>query len=239
MAVLHLSPTDLASITSAVSSRAGLILARYEVRGQRYTTEREIVAALAIEQGTPLLSIDLTAARARVERLPWVKSALVERVLPDSLSIEVTERRAAAVWSMPERDRLIDIEGRTLAEVARGSDVGLPVLSGEDAGPGAAGILPALASNVEIARRLVEAQRIAGRRWTLHLAGGTRVLLPADGIDAALAWLSSRPAEGLLDAGLEAIDLRVHAQLVVRHGAQAPSDTTLAATPLTRERSRP
>lgn len=239
MAVLHLSPTNLASITSAVSSRAGLTLARYEVRGQRYTTEREIVAALAIEQGTPLLSIDLTAARARVERLPWVKSALVERVLPDSLSIEVTERRAAAVWSMPERDRLIDIEGRTLAEVARGSDVGLPVLSGEDAGPGAAGILPALASNVEIARRLVEAQRIAGRRWTLHLAGGTRVLLPADGIDAALAWLSSRPAEGLLDAGLEAIDLRVHAQLVVRRGAQAPSDTTLAATPLTRERSRP
>jgi cell division protein FtsQ len=216
-------------MTVVLSERAGFTLSRYEIRGNRYVTARDIRAALAIDRGTPLLSIDPAAAAARIERLAWVKSATVRRILPDGLSIEIIERDAAAVWRTPEADRLIDGEGRILSEITRGTDVGLPVLSGAGAAPAAAVLLQAMASNPQIATRLIEARRIADRRWTLLIAGGTAVELPADGIDAALAWLASRPGEALLDAGLEAIDLRVSGQLVVRKGDRLPAQAAIAA----------
>lgn len=221
-------PPDMAAMTDALSARAGFTLERYEIRGNHYATEREIQAALAIDRGTPLLRIDINDATARIERLAWVKSANVRRVLPDALSIEITERRAAAVWRMPDADHLIDGDGRILTEVARGTDVGLPVLSGAGAAPAAGIILRALAENPQIATRVIEARRIADRRWTLLMAGGGEVHLPGDGIDAALAWLASRPAEGLLGAGLQVIDLRVSGQLVVRQRARAPAQTAMA-----------
>src|SRR5262249_34946349 len=56
--------------------------------------------------------------------------------------------------------------------------------------------------------------------WTLRLVDGALVHLPADGTAAALAWLESRAATGLLDADLESIDLRVAGQLVVRRPDQ-------------------
>jgi cell division protein FtsQ len=194
----------------------GFALARYEIRGRNYTAERDILQALSVERGTPILGIDLGAAAERIERLPWVRSAIVRRSLPDALAIEIIERRAAALWRGDDADRLIDAEGRILTEVVRGTDVGLPVLSGEGAGPAAAGILNVLADNAWIAPRLQQAERIAGRRWSLHLVGGTVVHLPADGVGAALAWLASPAAHGLLESDLETIDLRVPGQLVVR-----------------------
>ncbi len=239
-------PRDFATIADSVAVRAGFMLVGIAVRGHHHTSQREIVAALAIEQGTPILRIDTDAARMRVERLPWVKTAIVNRVLPDGIAVEIAERKAAAVWRRSDRDMLIDMEGRELSEIARGSDVGLPILAGEGAGPAAASILGAIASHGEIARHIVETHRIAGRRWTLRLAGGTLVHLPGEGADAAIAWLDSRVAAGLVEtalaagpsSGIEAIDLRVPGQLVVRRpgadrllrGATMPSRTALVPT---------
>jgi cell division protein FtsQ len=227
------------AIASAISEQIGFVLARYEVRGHRYTTQRDIEAALAIRRGTPLFVIDIAAATTRIEQLPWVRSAIVRRILPDTLSVEITERTAAALWRMPDADRLIDAEGRTLSAIGRGADVGLPVLSGTGAAAAAAGLLQALASNPRIAGLVVEARRIADRRWSLLLTGGTLVHLPGDGIDAALAWLESGPAEGLLEAGFETIDLRVSGQLVVRKGQGTPSQTAWANPPNLTEGVRP
>ena len=233
-------PRDFATLADSAAVRAGFTLASIDVRGHRYTSEREIVAALAIEHGTPILRIDPDAARTRVERLPWIKTAIVNRVLPDGIAVEITERKAAALWRRSDRDVLVDIEGRELSEVASGSNVGLPQLAGEGAGPAAASILGAIASHGEIARHIVETHRIAGRRWTLQLAGGTLVHLPGDGADAAMAWLDSGVASGLLAAalatgpgsGIAVIDLRVPGQLVVRRpsaersSGRAPLATT-------------
>ena len=219
IAVPHV-PRDFATLADSAAVRAGFTLASIDVSGHRYTSEREILAALAIEQGTPILRIDPDAARTRVERLPWVKTAIVNRVLPDGIAVEITERKAAALWRHAGRDVLVDMEGRELSEVASGSNVGLPLLAGEGAGPAAASILGAIASHGEIARHLIQTHRIAGRRWTLELAGGTLVHLPGDGADAAMAWFDSRVAAGLLEAALQSriavIDLRVPGQLVVR-----------------------
>lgn len=231
----HVAPPalhDLTAIMDAVAQETGFTLARIEVRGHRYTGEHDVVSALAIANGTPIQRIDMAAARERVERLAWVKTAVVQRVLPDGLTVEITERAPAALWRHADRDLLVDAHGRTLAEVASGSDVGLLVLKGEGAGLAAGSILTAIASHGEIARRLVEARRIAQRRWTLQLTGGTLVHLPGDGADAALAWLDAQVAPRLLDSGLDTIDLRVPGQLVVRRSLTASARQATATSPV-------
>jgi len=216
----HLVPRDAAALDRYAAS-LGFGITRLDIQGHRYTQRPDIVAALALPPGASQLALDTTAAKNRIETLPWVLKAGIHRSLPDGLFIEITERRPAIVWRAVDHDVLLDIEGRELSTLPGGSDLGLPVVTGASAGPAASGFLPLLEQHSEIRRRTVEIRRIEGRRWSLQLSNGLLVHLPADGIAASLAWLESRAASGLLDLGLETIDLRVTGQLVVR-GPDAP-----------------
>ena len=60
--------------------------------------QREIARMLGIKIGTPMLYVDVDEARARLEALPWVKSAEVRRVWPDRISVHIVERRPVALW---------------------------------------------------------------------------------------------------------------------------------------------
>jgi hypothetical protein len=59
---------------------------------------------------------DIDALRREIEKLPWVRSAIVSRVLPDGIRVRVTEREARAVVRL-SKDRfvLVDEEANILA----------------------------------------------------------------------------------------------------------------------------
>lgn len=204
------------SFIERITADLGFAITRVEIHGNRYARRSDIVAALALETGTSQLAFHTAAARRRIEALPWVLQASVRRDLPDGIAVEITERRPALVWRASDRDLLVDIDGRTLTTMQSGSDLGLPVVTGDHAGPAAPDLLSLLGQHAEIQRRVVEARRIEGRRWTLLMTSGALVHLPSDGVAATLAWLESQAGNGLLDLALVAIDLRVAGQLVVR-----------------------
>ena len=81
------------------------------------TRSGDIRRAARVSTGDPLLLVNLGAVRARVEQLPWVKRATVQRDLPGRLRITVTERTAVA-WSRRSVDRvtLVDATGRVLGD---------------------------------------------------------------------------------------------------------------------------
>ncbi len=204
---------------------AGFGVTQAEIKGNRFTSEADIRTALELDGARSQLLLDLPQMRRRIEALPWVETAQVRRILPFAIAVVVTERKPVAVWRDRTRDVLVDAVGRTLSAVARGSDTGLLVLTGEGAGPSAPTILSHLRDNRRIADRVVEVRRIADRRWSLLLDRETLVHLPGDGVAAALAWLDKEAGDGFLDRGLAVIDLRVHGQLVVRRTA-IPSSRT-------------
>lgn len=57
-----------------------------------------VVRSAAAQSG--VWQLDLAAVSAELERLPWVRKAIVSRVLPDGLRVRVTERTPLAVVRM-------------------------------------------------------------------------------------------------------------------------------------------
>ncbi|MET0066317.1 MAG: cell division protein FtsQ/DivIB [Candidatus Thiodiazotropha sp.] len=73
-------------------------------------------------------TLDLPRMRKRIERLPWVASASVRRVWPDTLKVRVTERVPLAYWG---RDALVSREGVVFRPQVLPRLTGLATLEGE------------------------------------------------------------------------------------------------------------
>ena len=202
----ELRAAALAPVERAVEL-AGFGLQQVSVSGHRFTSDTDIYTALDLDGARTLLTFDAAAARARIERLPWIRRASIERVVPDRIEVHVTERAPFAVWRSGDRNWLIDRAGRKLQPVPTNLMPQLLRVSGAGAPEEAAALLAVLVDFPRIAGRLDVAERVAARRWTLHLDGGMSVDLPAASEAEALARLVRLIESGL--GGAKRIDLRV------------------------------
>src|SRR5262245_22371084 len=62
------------------------------VSGLKRVGEDEVLAKAGFEVGANAFTANLEEIRQRVEELPWVRHATVQRVLPDQIIINVVER---------------------------------------------------------------------------------------------------------------------------------------------------
>jgi len=79
---------------------AGFKVKTVTLEGRAETAPKEIGRMLGIQAGDLMLYVDVDEARARIEALPWVKSAEVRRVWPDKIVVRIQERRPVALWQM-------------------------------------------------------------------------------------------------------------------------------------------
>jgi cell division protein FtsQ len=201
---------------TAVAIALGLGIEKVTIAGHRHTSDAAIFEMLDASNIRTQLDLDPQAVKARIERLPWIAAASVARVLPDGVAISVVERRAAVVWRHDGREWLIDATGRRLGENPPGAFAELHRITGLGADTEAPELLKFLAEHPEIARRLDRAERVSGRRWTLHLMNGTQVLLPADNASAALARASTgRSGTRPIDRAAAIVDLRSPTRIIV------------------------
>lgn len=102
------------------------------VTGLRTMKQEEVLDRLHLDARATLLSVSPGQIEARVSAHPWVKSAVVRRVPFHALSVEVTERRPAAVLKTPSAAFLLDDEGAVLTATAEHEYESLPVVIGVD-----------------------------------------------------------------------------------------------------------
>jgi cell division septal protein FtsQ len=82
----------------AAASASFFQVRRVEVRGTSRASSAEIQAIVRRQAGqNGLWQADLSAISAQLERLPWVRTAVVSRVLPDGVRVRITERLQRAV----------------------------------------------------------------------------------------------------------------------------------------------
>jgi len=187
------------------------------VSGRHATDGDVLLDTLGVERGTPILAFDPQAAREAVEALPWVRSATVERRLPDTVFVALVERRPMALWQYEGRFRLVDAEGVVLTDRRLERFAHLPLVVGADAPANARALLEVLDSVPAVADRVEAAIRVGERRWNLRLDNGVTVRLPEAGLAGALARLASvERDDGLIDRDIRSIDLRIAGRLVIR-----------------------
>jgi len=219
-----------------VSAMAGLRLENLTVEGRENTNKDDLLAALDIERGAPILAIDVAKARDAVEALPWVKNAKIERQLPNAVHVVIEERAPYALWQRGNRYSLVDRDGQAIADIPE-ADQSLPLIVGPDAPAHAPELFDILSTNhPELASRVRAAVRIGGRRWNLYLdayENGIAVRLPEDDLRGALDRLAALERDHkILQRDLDFIDLRLQDRLIVRvHQEPAPETAKTAPAP--------
>jgi len=208
-----------------LGARQGLALASIEVTGRERQSKDSLLEALGVARGAPMMEIDLGAAQTRLEALPWIRSAELERRLPDTLFVRLVEREPFAFWQKDGKLALIDRDGTAIAvpEIAQYGP--LLVLVGDGAPQQAAALKELLATEPELARRVTAATRLGDRRWNLRFDSGVAAALPETGAEAAWHRLAALQRERrVLDRAVALVDLRLPDRTVIRlaPGAKPP-----------------
>lgn len=200
-----------------LTAELGLTVGEVFVEGRERTSLEALREVLGVRRGQAIVSVDLDEVRARVEALPWVRAAAIERRLPDSLYVRIAERRPLALWQRDGKLALIDQEGVVIYKRAGQEFAALPVVVGADAPAHAARLLDMLASERTLKDQVRAAVRVGGRRWNLRLRSGIEVRLPEEGAEKAWQRLADEERRhGLLGRDVIAVDLRFPDRLVVR-----------------------
>ncbi len=84
----------------ALSSSGALKVEKVTVSGADHISSEDLTQLAAVPEGTTLLNVDANGITSRLTSNAWVKSASVDRVLPDTLNLSITEREISAVVSV-------------------------------------------------------------------------------------------------------------------------------------------
>lgn len=92
-----------------------LSVRKVDVEGVVYADPDLVASIVDSIDGEPILTVDLDAAEAKLQSIPWVRLARVSMHLPSRVSIEVVERSPIAFFrSVDGFNRVIDRDGRVL-----------------------------------------------------------------------------------------------------------------------------
>ena len=156
----------------------------------------------------------------------WIKDARVSRRLPDTLVIDIVERKPAAVWQHGGQLSLIDDGGIVLEPVALNAMPDLPLVIGPDANVQATALTELMAKAPRLKPMLAGATWVGGRRWDLKFQSGETLALPEGDRDASRALIKFTEmdtADRLLGRGFVRFDMRDPAKMFVRVGNNKPS----------------
>jgi cell division protein FtsQ len=213
----------LSGAALAATGGLGFTVQDVEVEGRDVTPREDVLKAIDAERGTPIFGINPARVKKQLESLPWVRTASVERHLPDTLYIRLTEREPLALWQHQGKMALIDRDGTVITSDHLDQYSALMLVVGDDAPPNAEALITVLDTEPELMHRVGAAIRVGGRRWNLQLDNNITVELPENNIADAWTHLAQIDHEhSLLARDIEQIDLRLADRVVVRTVPEPP-----------------
>jgi cell division protein FtsQ len=100
-----------------------------ELTGNHIVSRQAVLDRFYRDRGRSVLRIPLDARRGALEELPWVESASVQRILPNRIRVELTERTPIAFLRNGTELALIDAHG-VILDRPQGEDLHFPILTG-------------------------------------------------------------------------------------------------------------
>lgn len=106
---------------------------RVDVRGANRASKEDIEKIVTSQtQHSGVWNADLIDLKAKIEKLTFVKSAAVSRVLPNGIRVGIVERQPQAIVSLSSGDYLIDENGEIITAAKRGEDQVPVIIRGWD-----------------------------------------------------------------------------------------------------------
>jgi cell division protein FtsQ len=100
-----------------------------DLLGNHIVSRESVLQPFAHDRNRSVLRIPLEARRSQLEQLPWVESASVERILPNRIRVELTERTPIAFLRNGNELALIDAHGVILNR-PESQDLHFPIVAG-------------------------------------------------------------------------------------------------------------
>ena len=221
-------PARAVTAAGEAIGRAGFTVKRVDVVGIRNMDSAPVYQIALDQRSMAMPLVDVEGIRARLLRYGWVKDARVSRRLPDTLVIDIVERRPAALWQDRQQLALIDADGVVIDRVPVTQMPDLPLVTGPRANLHQRELNELLDVAPTLKPQLVSATWVGDRRWDLKLQTGETIALP-EGQEAAKAALAKfadlDKSTGLLGRGLIRFDLRLPGKMIVRL-PRAPGEPT-------------
>lgn len=106
-----------------------LRLGEVDISGLKHLERQDVLNAMQVPRNASVLTLNMNELAARVEALPWVKSAVVRLDLPRRLVVEVAEREPIAVIAA-EDFLLLDEDGKLFLRISPDENPGLILVTG-------------------------------------------------------------------------------------------------------------
>ncbi len=209
--------SGLSDARNAAANAVGFRITNVAISGRKQLTQDEILAIGGVTGRSSLLFLDAATVRDKLKASPWIADATVLKLYPGQLQIDITERKAFALWQQDGALSVIAEDGAVLEPWVSRRFTSLPLVVGKGAATRAKDFLALLAQYPQV-RAATKAMVFVGeRRWNLRLADGLDVRLPETGLEGSLALLSKLDKEDrLFSRDITAIDMRLPDRVVVR-----------------------
>ncbi len=219
-------PAKLGQAAGEAVGNAGFRVKRVDVQGIKRMDPRPVYEIALDQKTTAMPLVDVADIRKRLLEFGWVKDARVSRRFPDTLVIDIVERKPAALWQDEDRLTLIDAEGVVLDRVPVAQMPDLPLLIGKGANAQTVTLERLLDKAPSLKAQLESATWVGQRRWDLSFQSGETVALPegeAAASSALVRFAKMDQSAGLLGRGILRFDLRIPGKMTVRL-AREPGD---------------
>jgi cell division protein FtsQ len=100
-----------------------------ELTGNHIVSREAVLQPFLRDRNRSVLLIPLDARRSQLEQLPWVETASVQRILPNRIRVELTERTPIAFLRNGTDLELIDAHGKIL-DRPESEDLHFPIVTG-------------------------------------------------------------------------------------------------------------
>ena len=209
--------SKLIEASSNISKTVGLTVREVIVEGRSKTRKSVLLQALQVSEGDNILAINITEMKDRINKLPWVKSARIERHFPNKISLTLFERTPMARWQTNRMLKLIDVHGDVIPIVDLTRFSNLPIIIGKNAPKIAGQILNTLSNEPHLFRRVKSLTLVSDRRWDVQLDNQINVHLPEKNPGKAWAHLATvEQGHNIFGDQVQGIDMRLENQLIIK-----------------------
>lgn len=168
------------------TAKLGFTTKNIIIEGQKYTSNEQISKTLKIKPGMPILAFSLADLKNRLEKIDWIKHAIIERRLPNDIHIYIIERTPIALGQKDHKLYIIDDEGAIINEKNIRPHLALPIIIGDGTEMYANSLIEILKIDPELFKHIASIIRINEHRWNIRFDNDIEVKLPEK--DLAKAW---------------------------------------------------